>query len=177
MLVHFRNELRQEQTMNWKPVKTFVICAACSVALMGGAMAQQQKDKPAEKDKGSESKTKEEKALMPPAVAGRVILGVEVVEADLVATGWRASKLIGATVHNEFDEKIGKIEDVITTPKGDLSVAVIEVGTFLGLAKHRVAIPIRQFERLAPKAILPGATKAALKNMPKFEYGAYVPAP
>lgn len=163
--------------MNWKPVKTFVICAACSVALIGGAMAQQQKDKPAEKDKGSESRTKEEKALMPPAVAGRVILGVEIIEADLVATGWRASKLIGATVHNEFDEKIGKIEDVITTPKGDLSVAVIEVGSFLGLAKHRVAIPIRQFERLAPKAILPGATKTALKNMPKFEYAAYVPAP
>ncbi|PTR16174.1 PRC-barrel domain protein [Nitrosospira sp. Nsp2] len=163
--------------MNLKSIKAIVICAACSVALMGGAMAQQPKDKAAEKDKGSESKTKEEKAVMPPAIAGKVILGVEVIEADLVATGWRASKLIGAPVYNEFDEKIGKIEDVITTPKGDLSAAVVEVGTFLGLAKHRVAIPIRQFKPLAPKAILPGATKAALKNMPNFEYAAYVPSP
>ena len=99
------------------------------------------------------------------------------IEVDLITRGWRASKLIGAPVHNEFDEKIGKIEDVITTPKGDLSVAIIEVGTFLGLAKHRVAIPIRQFERFTPKAILPGATKTALKNMPEFEYTGYVPAP
>jgi sporulation protein YlmC with PRC-barrel domain len=156
--------------MNLKLVKAIVASAVCSVALMGVAVAEQ------DKDKSSESMS-EKKTLMPPAVAGKVVLGVDVIEADLVATGWRASKLIGAPVYNDSNEKIGKIEDVITTPKGDLSVAIIEVGGFLDLGKHRVAIPLRQFRPLAPKAILPGATKTALKNMPKFDYTAYVPAP
>lgn len=164
--------------MNLKLVKITVVSAVCSIALMGGAIAEQHKDKASDKDKSSESKSEsEKKALMPPAVAGKVILGVDVVETDLIATGWRASKLIGAPVYNDGDEKIGKIEDVITTPKGDLSVAIVEVGSFLGMDKHRVAIPLRQFHPLAPKAILPGATKTSLKKMPKFEFPAYVPAP
>jgi sporulation protein YlmC with PRC-barrel domain len=160
--------------MNLKLVKTTVVSAVCSIALVGGALAEEHKDKATEKAPESKS---EKKALMPPAVAGKVVLGVDVVEADLIATGWRASKLVGAAVYNDSDEKIGKIEDVITTPKGDLSVAIIEVGGFLGVGKHRVAIPLRQFHPLAPKAVLPGASKSALKNMPKFEYSAYIPAP
>jgi hypothetical protein len=48
----------------------------------------------------------------------------------------------------------------------------VNVGGFLGIGKHLVAIPVRQFTHIAPKAVLPNATKEALKALPKFEYAA-----
>jgi hypothetical protein len=38
------------------------------------------------------------------------------------------------------------------------------------MATHRVAIPVQHFQQMAPKAILPGANKEALKKLPEFEY-------
>ena len=97
---------------------------------------------------------------------------VSVEETALVATGWRASKLMHAAVYNEKDQKIGKIDDFIVSPDGTLSVAVIDVGGFLGLGTHRVAIPVQQFDQVAPKIVLKGASKEELKKMPEFKYEA-----
>ncbi|CAB3804884.1 PRC-barrel domain-containing protein [Pararobbsia alpina] len=103
-------------------------------------------------------------------IAGKVTLGVTVTEARLVATGWRASKMIHTDVYNEKNEKIGRVDDLIVAPDGSLSAAIIDVGGFLGVAAHPVAIPIQQFKQIAPKAILAGANKDALKKLPEFEY-------
>jgi sporulation protein YlmC with PRC-barrel domain len=105
-------------------------------------------------------------------VAGLVPLGVAIVETEAVATGWRASKLMHADVYNDSNQKIGKIDDFIVSPDGKLSVAVVDVGGFLGLAAHRVAIPVEQFGKVAPKVVLKGATKEALKALPEFKYAA-----
>ena len=51
-----------------------------------------------------------------------------------------------------------------------MSTAVVNVGGFLGLGKHLVAIPVRQFAHIAPRAVLPNASKQELKALPKFEY-------
>jgi hypothetical protein len=109
----------------------------------------------------------------PPApVAGKIPIGVTIAETELIATGWRGSKLLGAEVRNDKGEKIGKLDDVIVTANGQLSIAIIEVGGFLGIGAHLVAIPVRQlqFSPIAPKVVLPGATKAALKALPAFKY-------
>jgi hypothetical protein len=42
-------------------------------------------------------------------------------------------------------------------------------GWFVGLAKHDVAIPVGLFRDDKDKFVLAGATKDALKAMPKFE--------
>ncbi|CAG2161269.1 PRC-barrel domain-containing protein [Cupriavidus numazuensis] len=103
-------------------------------------------------------------------IAGKATLGVTVTEAQLVATGWRASKMIHSDVYNDKNEKIGRVDDLIVAPDGSLSAAIIDVGGFLGMATHRVAIPVQHFKQMAPKAILPGASKEALKKLPEFEY-------
>ncbi|WP_408487376.1 PRC-barrel domain-containing protein [Paraburkholderia strydomiana] len=103
-------------------------------------------------------------------IAGKATLGVTVTEAQLVARGWRASKIIHTDVYNEKNEKIGRVDDLIVAPDGSLSAAIIDVGGFLGMAAHRVAIPIQQFKQIAPKAIVVGANKDALKKLPEFEY-------
>ena len=103
-------------------------------------------------------------------VAGRVPLAVTVAEIDVVAHGFRATKLLNKDVYNDQDKKIGKVEDFIIAPDGKLSLAIVEVGGFLGLGKHRVAVNVDKLKEIYPKMVLPGATKEELKAMPKFEY-------
>ena len=103
-------------------------------------------------------------------VAGQTVLGVTVAEQRLIATGFRASKLLKQEVFNDKGDKIGKIDDLVVAPDGTLSIAVINVGGFLGLGDHRIAVPVRAFAHIAPKAVLPNANKDQLKALPKFEY-------
>jgi sporulation protein YlmC with PRC-barrel domain len=106
----------------------------------------------------------------PPPVAGGAVLGVEVREVALIAEGYRVSKILNQTVYNDKNEKIGKLEELIVKPDGKLSWAIVDVGGFLGMGKHRVAIPVGQFTSVVPRLVLPGATKEALKQMPQFDY-------
>ena len=105
-----------------------------------------------------------------PPVAGSVVLGVTVEESKAVALGYRASKILGAAVYNDKNEKIGKIGDLIVKPDDKLSFAIVDVGGFLGLKNHRVAIPVGQFKSMGPKIVLPGATKDSLKQVPEFHF-------
>ena len=45
-------------------------------------------------------------------VAGRIVLGITIAETELVATGYRASKLLHNDVYNDKNEKIGKVDDI-----------------------------------------------------------------
>jgi hypothetical protein len=48
---------------------------------------------------------------------------------------------------------------------------IIGAGGFVGLARHDVAIPIAQLKQADDgKIVLRGATKQAIKAMPRFEY-------
>jgi sporulation protein YlmC with PRC-barrel domain len=130
--------------------------AALSLAVVALAAAQQDTQKGAENDA--------------PPIAGSIHLGTSVEETRAVAVGYRASKLLGAKVYNDKNENIGKIGDLVVKPDGTLSLAVVDVGGFLGVGRHQVAIPVEQFAAVAPKVVLPGATKEALKQLPQFEY-------
>ena len=105
------------------------------------------------------------------AVAGSSSLGVTTEEMRLVAVGWSAKKkILGKAVYNETNQKIGVVDDLIVAPDRSLSYAIVGVGGFVGLGKHDVAIPVSQFKSEQDKIVLPGATKEALKALPKFEY-------
>jgi hypothetical protein len=107
-------------------------------------------------------------------VAGKTLLGVTVVEMEAIIIGWSAKKdLLDKTVQNDKKEKIGKIEDIIVTPDAKIpfaSYAIIGVGGFLGIGRNDVAIPMEQIKLQDGNLVLPGATKEALKKLPKFEY-------
>jgi sporulation protein YlmC with PRC-barrel domain len=103
-------------------------------------------------------------------VAAKAVIGVMVAETQLIATGYRATKLLKQDVYNDKGEKIGTVDDLVVSPDGTLSTAIVNVGGFLGLGKHLVAIPVKQFTHIASKAVLPKASKVELKALPKFEY-------
>jgi sporulation protein YlmC with PRC-barrel domain len=57
---------------------------------------------------------------------------------------WRASKLHDINVYNNNNEKIGEIDDILLDQSGKAEVVVLEVGGFLGMGKHTVALPYSQ---------------------------------
>jgi sporulation protein YlmC with PRC-barrel domain len=104
-------------------------------------------------------------------VAGSTTMGITVEEMKMVALGWSAKKkILGKAVYNDKNEKIGTVDDLIITPDKSVSYAIIGAGGFLGMGKHDVAVPVGQFKEDKGRIVLAGATKDALKAMPKFEY-------
>jgi sporulation protein YlmC with PRC-barrel domain len=107
----------------------------------------------------------------PAPVAGKATLGVTVVEMDAIIAGWSAKRdVLGKPVINETKDRIGKVDDIIITPTNEATFAIIGVGGFLGIGKNDVAIPMKQLKIQDGRLVLPGATKEALKALPKFEY-------
>jgi PRC-barrel domain protein len=57
-----------------------------------------------------------------------------------VATGYRASKVIGSSVVNEANDTVGKVDDIIIGEDGKSPFVVLSVGGFLGMGdrlEHR----------------------------------------
>ncbi len=154
-------------------IATRLLCLLAGVTFLTAAAAQtdnRQSGQPGSSS-GSQGGQSSSGATRDAPVAGAVPLGLTVEETALVLKGWRASKLIGAAVYNDQNQRIGKIEDMIVSPDGKVSAAVLDVGGFLGIGSHRVAIPADHFTDIsAKKLVLPGATKEALKSLPEFRY-------
>jgi len=104
-------------------------------------------------------------------------MGVQLIKVDLsvVAKGYRMSKLIGSSVINDKNEKIGTVDDVIADKdKKQLSFTVLQVGGFLGVGGHLVAVPYDSLviDDTGQKVTLPGASKDELKKLSQFNYPA-----
>jgi sporulation protein YlmC with PRC-barrel domain len=88
-----------------------------------------------------------------------------------VAEGWSVKKqALGHAVVNESGEQVGKITDIIVAPDTSVSYAIIGAGGFLGVRRHDVAIPVSWLKVSEDTVVLEGATRAAIKAFPPFEY-------
>ncbi len=87
----------------------------------------------------------------------------------------RASKIVGSTVYNDHDEKIGSIDDLVIGTDHSLH-AVLSVGGFLGMGGKMVEVPFDKLQFGNTKGssdnrvVLPGSTKQELTSMPEFHY-------
>jgi sporulation protein YlmC with PRC-barrel domain len=109
------------------------------------------------------------------AVSTRPALSQDVqlvkIDVSVVGKGQRASKLIGSTVTNDKNEKIGKLDDIIVD-NNRVMYAVLQVGGFLGLGSHLVAVPYDslKIDEAGKNVVLPGASKDELKKLAEFKY-------
>jgi hypothetical protein len=87
-----------------------------------------------------------------------------------VATGYRASKVVGSAVVNEANDTVGTIDDLIVTPTDDVPYAVLSVGGFLGMGSRYVVVPFSSLQVKGKQMVLPGATKDSLMALPAFKY-------
>jgi sporulation protein YlmC with PRC-barrel domain len=99
--------------------------------------------------------------------------GVALIKVDIavVDKGQRASKLIGSSVSNDKNEKIGKLDDIIVA-NDRVTYAVLQVGGFLGLGSHLVVVPYNSLkvDAAGKNVVLPGASKDELKKLAEFKY-------
>jgi sporulation protein YlmC with PRC-barrel domain len=87
----------------------------------------------------------------------------------------RTSKIVGSTVYNDQNEKIGSVDDLVIGT--DHSVhAVLSVGGFLGMNAKLVAVPFDKLQFGNTKGssdnrvVLPGTTKQELTSMPDYHF-------
>ena len=57
---------------------------------------------------------------------------------------WRASKVVGLSVYNDSNEKLGSINDLLMDKSGNIKAVVLGVGGFLGMGEHLVAVPLEK---------------------------------
>lgn len=110
--------------------------------------------------------------LVGPVLADAAKQTIVLTEVDpiVLATGWRATDIIGAEIYNDFGDKIGKLEDMIITGKGTVPYVVVSVGGFLGMDAHHVVVSASALELLDKKLTLHGASKESLKALPNFDF-------
>jgi hypothetical protein len=89
--------------------------------------------------------------------------------------GMRASKIVGSSVYNDQDQKIGSIDDLVIGSDKTLN-AVVSVGGFLGMGSKMVEV---SFDKLqfgntksssSNRVVMPGVTKEQLTSMPDYHY-------
>jgi hypothetical protein len=87
----------------------------------------------------------------------------------------RASKIVGSSVYNDHDEKVGSVDDLLIGKSGKMS-AVLSVGGFLGMGTKYVEVPYSALtfgntQRDSDnRVVLKGATKESLKTQPAYNY-------
>lgn len=86
------------------------------------------------------------------------------------ASGWSVKdNIIGKTVYNENNDKVGSVNDVTISRDGKMTSLVVGAGGFLGMGEHDVAIPFDKFTESGGKLMLAGYTKDQLKALPVYK--------
>ncbi len=91
--------------------------------------------------------------------------------ADRLNDAAKASDLIGMTVKNYQDEKLGKVEDLaVDVESGRIVQVVISTGGFAGVGDRLTAVPPSALHHdVAGKILHLDASKEKLKNAPEFK--------
>lgn len=85
-------------------------------------------------------------------------------------TGWSAKDdIIGKSVFNENDEKIGDINDIVVASDGRSMYLLVGAGGFLGMGQKEVAVPFERFQRTDDRILLSGYSKEQLKALPEVK--------
>lgn len=87
-----------------------------------------------------------------------------------LASGYRASKMLGAAMYDENKHKIGTVDDLIVSPKDSVTYAIVSIGGFAGIGKHLVAMPFSNLKIVDERVQLRGLSSDSLKAMPEFRY-------
>jgi sporulation protein YlmC with PRC-barrel domain len=88
----------------------------------------------------------------------------------------RASKVIGSSVYNDQNQKVGTVDDILMSKDQKADTAVISVGGFLGIGSKLVSVPYDklQFKETVDsnsgRVLMPDATKDSLNGMPEYHY-------
>jgi len=98
------------------------------------------------------------------------VIRIERVDVQKLSAGYRATKIIGSSVVNEANDKIGSIEDLLVQSNDRVLYAVLSVGGFIGIGERMVVVPFQALQITDDRILLPGSTKAELMELAEFKY-------
>lgn len=102
-------------------------------------------------------------------MAQRAVISEEKPNSD-VAIGWSVKKsLLGKTVYDENEEKIGVINDLLIGPDSTVSHVVVDASTYLGADRKEVAIDANALQVHDGKFYVQGAAEEHAKATGKGE--------
>ena len=116
-------------------------------------------------------------ALLPATGTSAQVAGsTDIAVLRTVVIGMSAKKqILGQKVYNEDGVKVGKIDDLVIAPDNAVSYVIVGAGGFVGMRRHQVAFPTNQLKSREDGFTLPGATKAAVRDLPPFDYAKPLP--
>jgi sporulation protein YlmC with PRC-barrel domain len=79
----------------------------------------------------------------------------------------RASKMIGSSVYDLQNRKIGKVQDLVVGRNGQIDLVVVDVGSFLGIGGKNVAVKPTDIKTDNNRLTL-DVNKERLQQMPDF---------
>jgi hypothetical protein len=97
-------------------------------------------------------------------------VGLIMVDPNTVATGYRASKIVGSQVYNGASESVGTVDDVIISSDGKVPYVVLAVGGFLGMGQRLIVVGSSSLAIKDGKMVIANASRDALKSLPEFKY-------
>jgi len=84
-----------------------------------------------------------------------------------------AQRLIGTTVRDSAEQKLGSVHDLVIGPSRRVEQFVLSVGGLLGVGDKLVMLPVASFSNGPDGLMLRGTTKEALKLLPDFDRVAF----
>ena len=86
----------------------------------------------------------------------------------------RASKLIGTTVVNAANERVGDVNEIVLTKDGKVAAVILGVGGFLGMGEREVAVNFNSIRMNRDNnnnmVLTVNATKESLKDAPAWRW-------
>jgi len=86
----------------------------------------------------------------------------------------RASQVIGSSVYNDKNDKLGSVNDILLDKDAKATQAVISVGGVLGVGAKLVAVPYDNLkfsdkvDSKTARVMMPGTDETALNGMPTY---------
>jgi sporulation protein YlmC with PRC-barrel domain len=104
-------------------------------------------------------------------VIGSTTSGIATTDTRAIVVGWSTKRgLLGKTIFNENDQKVGTVVDLIVTRDSNTPYLIIGAGGFVGIGRHDVAVPISVVQEQGQRMIWAGATRENVKSMPHIMY-------
>jgi sporulation protein YlmC with PRC-barrel domain len=79
-----------------------------------------------------------------------------------------ATDLIGKQVTGADGEDLGKVEDLVVSPSGGISAAVVSVGGFFGIGAKHIEIPFDRLQLGADRSIVVAMSRDQIAAAPAF---------
>lgn len=162
-------------------MKTAIAASIFALAAASPALAQDTKPvspAPAEKTQRMDSTQGADPSMKPAEPSAMPRAGDSSATMDKSAKNtaakgdWRASNLIGSSIHNAANESIGDINDLLIGADGQVSAVVVGVGGFLGIGEKNVALPFNELSfsknRNGNTVVMSKVTKQSLESMPEW---------